>query len=74
MLNPDIAQELGKAHRQNLMREAEHRRLVRQVKARKPSLTAHLLERMGGLLIKIGGQLQERHAPQSTGTLGWVEK
>jgi hypothetical protein len=37
-------------------------------------MIARLMEILGGLLIKIGGQLQKRHASQSINTLRWAEK
>jgi hypothetical protein len=67
-------QELARAHQRDLLKEAEQWRLVRQVRADQPSLSAHLLERLGGLMIKAGERLQERHTPQITGTLGWAKK
>jgi hypothetical protein len=74
IMNPIIMHEVAKARQSDLLREAEQRRLVKQARAGKPSLIARFLERLGGLLIKIGGQLQKRPAPQSTRTLGWAEE
>jgi hypothetical protein len=58
MLNPITTYELGKARQRDLLKEAEQRRLVRQALAGQPSLSARLLERLGGLLIKAGARLE----------------
>ena len=50
------------------------RELVALARAGQPSLMARLLERLGGLLIKIGERLRKRPTPQNTGPLGWAEK
>jgi hypothetical protein len=67
-------QELARAHHRDLLKEAEQWRLVRQARAGRPGLSTHLLEMLGGLLIKAGERLQEQHAPRTTGTLGWAKK
>jgi hypothetical protein len=73
-MQPITMQELARAHHRDLLKEAEQWRLVRQARAGRPSLSTYLLERLGGLLIKAGEWLQERHTPQTTGTLGWAKK
>lgn len=69
-MHPYIMYDLAKARQNDILREAQQQRLVRQAFAGHPSMIARIRERLGGLLIKIGGQLQNRHVPQSTVTLG----
>ena len=73
-MHPHTLHELAKARQSDLLREAQHRRLVALARAGQPSLMARLLERLGGLLIKVGERLRKRPTPQNTGPLGWAEK
>jgi hypothetical protein len=73
-MQPITMQELARIHQRDLLKEAEQWRLVRQARAGRPSLSAYLLEWLGGLLIKAGEGLHQRHTPQSTGTLRWAKK
>lgn len=66
MLNPITTYELGKARQRDLLKEAEQWRLAKQTLAGRPSLSARLLEGLGGLLIRASARLKERHtSPQS---------
>ncbi len=73
-MHPIIMEELVEARENELLEEAEHRRLVSQLRAGQPSLIDHLLEKMGDLLTRTGGRLQERRAIQRTGKLASAEK
>lgn len=73
-MHPFILSELAKAHLSDLLREAQRERWVRQAMAGQPGVIARLMERLGGLMIRIGEQLQKRHATRSTGGLGWAEQ
>lgn len=72
-MHPIVLEELAKDHRSDLMREAGNSQLVKLARAGQPGAAVRLLDRLGSLLVKIGGQLQKRHAPKSTGPLGWVK-
>jgi hypothetical protein len=69
MLNPIIMYELGKARQRDLLKAAEQCRPVRQARAGQPSLSARLLERLGGLPIRVAARLKERHISPQIGTL-----
>ena len=70
-MDPIIQYELAKAPNQrDRIKEAEHDRLVRQAMAGRSGVIARLLDRLGGLMIKIGEQLQIRSTPQITKKLG----
>jgi hypothetical protein len=69
MLNQTTTCELGKARQRDLLKEAEQWRLVRQARAGQPSLSARLLERLGGLLIRASARLKERHISPRSGVL-----
>ena len=74
MMHPITMQAYAKARQRDLLKEAEQRRLVRQARAGQPGLTDRFVKGLGDLLIEAGERLQEQHAPQSSGTLGWAEK
>lgn len=73
-MNPLIVYQLSKERQKDLLREAEHRRLVRQALAGRPGMIARIRERLGNFLIKKGEQLQKRQTLQIPGELGWAEK
>jgi hypothetical protein len=73
-MDPIIQYELAKApHQRDRIKEAEHDRLVRQAMAGRSGVITRLLDRLGGLMIKIGEQLQIRSTPQITKKLGLAE-
>ena len=74
MINPIIMQELAKARQRDLLEEAERRRLISRLRAGQPSMIDRLLEKLGDLLTRTGGQLQVRRAIQRTGILASAEK
>jgi hypothetical protein len=73
-MDPIIQFELAKApFQRDHIKEAEHDQLVRQAMASRSRVIARLLNRLGGLMIKIGEQLQVRSTPQITKKLGLAE-
>jgi hypothetical protein len=66
--------ETVKARHNDILREVKQNRLVKQARAGQPGVIVKTLEKLGGLLIKIGKKLQRLNAPQHTGTLGWAEE
>ncbi len=74
MMNPIIMLELAKARQSDLMKEAEHRRLISLLRAGQPSIIDRLLEKTGDLLTGAGERLQKRRALQGTGKLASAEK
>ncbi len=58
---------LARAHQEELLREAEQRRLRNSARRSEPSLRARLLSRVGGALISIGSRLLEKHEPLLAG-------
>ena len=65
---------IGRDHELDLLKEAEHRQLGNLVTADHPGAIARLLDRLGEPMIKIGGKLQKRPAPQISAPLGWVKE
>ncbi|MBN1976758.1 MAG: hypothetical protein JW918_05100 [Anaerolineae bacterium] len=62
--NPYLMIKMERIHRQELLKEAEHYRLVRQVGAGTPSLFDRILASIGSLLIAAGERLRSRHVPR----------
>jgi len=73
MYHPVTLQAMATARRQDLMREADARRLARQARQGQPRMATRILEGLGGLLVETGERLQKRSDPQSNGALGKVE-
>jgi hypothetical protein len=73
-MHPHILYESAKDRQRERIKGADQYRLAMQARAGQPGLTARLLARLGSLMVNIGEQLQKGHTPQSTRTLGWVEK
>jgi hypothetical protein len=73
MYHPVMLEAMARARRQDLLREADARRLARQAREGQPGLADRLLEELGDLLVETGERLQKRSAPQGNGTLGKVE-
>jgi hypothetical protein len=61
-MNHYTLETIGRDHELELLKEAEHRQLVKLVTTDQPGAAAQLLGRLGGLMIKIGGKLQKRPA------------
>jgi hypothetical protein len=61
--NPYLMMEMERIHRQELFKEVEHYRLVRQVRSDSPRLLDRVLASIGGFLISAGERLQARHMP-----------
>jgi hypothetical protein len=69
MQNPYLQEKLAEGHRQELIREAEQRRLVAQVHQQPFSLTRRCLGTLGKCLVMLGTRLKEletssKHAVQ----------
>jgi hypothetical protein len=45
----------------NLLREAEHDRLVAEIRAQQPGFYAHLMVRFANLLVRAGSRIQARY-------------
>ena len=73
-MNHYTLETIGRDHELDLMKEAEHRQLVNLATAGQPSTIARLLARLGGLMVKIGGELQKQPASKVTEMPGWAEK
>ena len=73
-MHPLIMQELAKTRQSDLMKEAEHRRLISRLQAGQPTMIDRLLEKTGDLLTRTGGRLQARRALQRTGKLASAEQ
>jgi hypothetical protein len=73
-MHPFIMYQEAKERQKDLLREAEQDRLVRLARAGRPSAIARFRQTMGGVLIKIGGKLQTRPAPQTPRILEWAER
>jgi hypothetical protein len=70
MYHPVTLQAMATARRQDLMREADARRLARQARQGQP----RILEGLGGLLAETRERLKEDRAPQGNNSLGWAEE
>jgi hypothetical protein len=65
MLNPITVQKLAQLHQRELLKEAEARRMAYQTKATQPDEPGpveRIVDRVGTLLVGIGGRLTERQA------------
>jgi len=62
MYNPYMLKVIIELHRQDLLREAMHDRLLRQARQGRARLYCRVLARVGGLLIAVGQKLQEPYA------------
>ena len=62
--NPYLMIKMAKIHRQELLKEVEHYRLIRQARAGTPSLLDRILANIGGFLIAAGERLRSRHVPR----------
>ena len=65
---------IGRDHELDLLKEAEHRQLANLVTAGQPGAISQLFDRLGRLMIRIGGKLQKQSAQQATPPLGWAEE
>jgi len=70
---PMIYYETVKARHNDLLKEAEQERLVKQALADQPTLVDRIQLKVGHGLIKIGGRLYQRPYPQSTQNGGLLE-
>jgi len=73
-MHPLTMQELVKTRQSDLMKEAEHRRLISRLQAGQPTMIDRLLEKTGDLLTRTGGRLQARRPLQRTGKLASAEQ
>lgn len=73
-MNNYTLETIGRDHEMDLLKEAEHRQLVNLVTAGQPSTITQLLDRLGGVMIKIGGKLQKQPARQISAPLRWVKE
>jgi hypothetical protein len=73
-MNHYTLETIGRDHELDLLKEAEHRQLANLATAGQPGAIAQLFDRLGGLMINIGGKLQKQPATQITPPLGWAEK
>jgi hypothetical protein len=62
--NPYLMIKMERIHRQELFKEIEHYRLIRQARARTPSLLDRILANIGSFLIAAGERLRSRHVPR----------
>jgi hypothetical protein len=62
MYNPYTLEVIIELHRQDLLQEAMHDRLLRQARQGRAPLYCRLLARVGSLLIAVGQKLQEPYA------------
>ena len=62
MYNPYMLKVIIELHRQDLLREAMHDRLLRQARQARAPLYCRLLAHVGSLLIAVGQRLQEPYA------------
>ena len=60
MINDYVALKLAKFREQEMLREAEIRRLIRESKAKNPSSGNRLVSRIGTLLISLGHNLKNK--------------
>ena len=61
--NPYLMIKMDAIHRQELLREAEHYRLVRLARSATPRLLDRVLASLGSFLIAAGERLRARHTP-----------
>jgi hypothetical protein len=73
-MNHYTLETIGRDHELDLLREAEHRHLANLVTADQPGAIAQLLNKLGGLMVKIGGKLQIPPASGAIEVSGWAEK
>ncbi len=73
-MHPIIMQELAKTRQSDLLKEAEHRRLISRLRADQPTMIDRLLVKFGDVLARTGGRLQARRALQRTGKLASAEQ
>jgi hypothetical protein len=62
--NPYLMIKMERIHRQELFKEVERYRLIRQVRSGTPSLFDRTLASIGGFLISTGERLRSRCMPQ----------
>ena len=73
MYHPVTAHEYAKARQQDMLREAEHRRMVRQARkaqAARPNVAGRVADEMGSLLIDAGQRLKARRVAQNGKAIG----
>jgi hypothetical protein len=61
--NPYLMIKMERIHRQELLEEVEHYRLIRQVRSGTPRLWDRVLANIGSFLIAAGERLRSRHVP-----------
>jgi hypothetical protein len=61
--NPYLMIKMERIHRQELFKEIEHYRLIRQARAGAPRLLDRVLASIGSFLIAAGERLRSRHVP-----------
>jgi hypothetical protein len=61
--NPYLMAKMERIHRQELFKEIEHYRLIRQARSGAPRLLDRMLASIGGFLITTGERLRSRHVP-----------
>jgi hypothetical protein len=62
--NPYLMMTMERIHRQELLKEAEHYRLIRQVRSGSSRFWDRILVNIGSFLIATGERLRTRHAPR----------
>jgi hypothetical protein len=62
--NPYLMIKMERIHRQDLLKEAEHYRLIRQVRSGAPGFWDRTLASVGSFLIAAGERLRSRHLPR----------
>jgi len=62
--NPYLMIKMERIHRQELFKEIEHDRLIRQARVGTPRLLDRTLASIGSFLIAAGERLRSRHVPQ----------
>ena len=62
--NPYLMIKMEKIHRQELLKEVEHYRLIRLVRSGTSSLWDRTLASIGSFLVSTGERLQARYAPR----------
>jgi hypothetical protein len=73
MYHPVMAHEYAKSRQQDVLRQAEQRRMVRQARkaqAARPNFSDRIADEMGSLLIDAGQRLKARHISPNGKAIG----